>query len=69
MPPALKDFKGPNAIRNFPDPGRQPDLPLVEIPNALNPFARDRVRIFAKLERQVSSSLGMSSTRLHGRVW
>ncbi len=49
MPPTLNVFKGPNAVRNFLDPGRQPYLPLVEIPDALNPFAGDRVRIFAKL--------------------
>jgi cysteine synthase len=49
MPAALNVFKGSNAVRDFLDPGRQPYLPLVEIPDALNPFAVDRVRIFAKL--------------------
>jgi cysteine synthase len=45
----LNVFKGPNAVRDFLDPGKQPYLPLVEIPHTLNPFAGDRVRIFAKL--------------------
>jgi cysteine synthase len=45
----LNVFKGPDAVRDFLDPGKQPYLPLVEIPEILNPFAGDRVRIFAKL--------------------
>lgn len=49
MKAALNVFKGPNAVRDFLDPGRQPYLPLVEIPETLNRFAGDRVRIFAKL--------------------
>jgi hypothetical protein len=47
MKKALNVFKGPNAVRDYLDPGRQPYLPLVEIPGTLNPFAGDRVRIFA----------------------
>ena len=49
MTKMLNVFKGPNAVRDFLDPGKQPYLPLVEIPQTLNPFAVDRVRIFAKL--------------------
>lgn len=49
MAKMLNVFKGPNAVRDFLDPGKQPYLPLVEIPETLNPFAGDRVRIFAKL--------------------
>ena len=49
MSKALNVFKGANAVRDFLDPGKQPYLPLVEIPDTLNPFAEDRVRIFAKL--------------------
>jgi cysteine synthase A len=49
MTKPLNVFKGPNAVRDFLDPGRLPYLPLVEIPGTLNPFAGDRVRIFAKL--------------------
>lgn len=42
-------YKGPDAIKHFFDPDRQPPLPLVELPAKLNPFAADGVRIFAKL--------------------
>lgn len=49
MAKALNVFKGPNAVRDYLDPGKQPYLPMVEIPDTLNPFACDRVRIFAKL--------------------
>ena len=42
-------FEGPEAVRDFLDPGKLPYVPLVELPAALNPFAEDRVRIFAKL--------------------
>jgi cysteine synthase A len=49
MAKALNVFKGPNAVRDYLDPGKQPYLPMVEIPDTLNPFAGDRVRIFAKL--------------------
>jgi len=49
MTKALNVFKGANAVRDFLDPGKQPYLPMVEIPDTLNPFAGDRVRIFAKL--------------------
>ncbi|MBT3360089.1 MAG: pyridoxal-phosphate dependent enzyme [Rhodospirillales bacterium] len=42
-------FEGPAALRDFLDPGKLPYLPLVEVPAELNPFARDNVRIFAKL--------------------
>lgn len=42
-------FEGPNAIRDFLDPGNLPPLPLVELPASLNPYAADKVRVFAKL--------------------
>ena len=42
-------FKGPNALKDFLNPGKHPNLPMVELPASLNPFAKDRVRIFAKL--------------------
>ncbi|MCP4982325.1 MAG: pyridoxal-phosphate dependent enzyme [Gammaproteobacteria bacterium] len=42
-------FDGPDAIRDFLNPGKHPNLPLVELPAKLNPFAADNVRIFAKL--------------------
>ncbi|NQU55696.1 MAG: pyridoxal-phosphate dependent enzyme [Rhodospirillales bacterium] len=42
-------FEGPAAIRDLLNPGKLPNLPLVELPAELNPFAGDNVRIFAKL--------------------
>lgn len=45
----LNVFEGPDAIRDFLDPGKLPNLPLVELPAPLNPYAGERVRIFAKL--------------------
>ena len=42
-------FDGPNALRDFLNPGKHPNLPLVELPANLNPFAKYNVRIFAKL--------------------
>ncbi len=45
----LNVFEGPDAVRNFLNPGNLPHLPLVELPTGLNPFAADKVRIFAKL--------------------
>ncbi len=45
----LNVFKGPDAIKSFLDPGQYPYVPLVELPASLNPFAGERIRIFAKL--------------------
>jgi len=42
-------FSGSDAVKNFLDPDRNAPLPLVELPNSLNPFATEKVRIFAKL--------------------
>lgn len=42
-------FSGPEAIKDFLNPGNLPYLPLVELPGALNPLAADGVRIQAKL--------------------
>ncbi len=42
-------FSGPEAIRDFMDPGKLPYLPLVEIPRSLNPLYDDGVRILAKM--------------------
>lgn len=49
MDKQLNIFEGPNAIRDFLDPGKLPNLPLVELPAELNPYSDERVRIFAKL--------------------
>ncbi|KAL6355522.1 hypothetical protein LRP88_11117 [Fusarium phalaenopsidis] len=45
----LNVFKGPDALRQFFDPDEQPPVPLVELPDSLNPFRKDNVRIYAKL--------------------
>jgi cysteine synthase len=42
-------FTGSDALKNFLDPDCNPPLPLVELPDRLNPFAGQRVRMFAKL--------------------
>lgn len=42
-------FSGPDALKNFLNPEKHPNLPLVELPPSMNPFAKDNVKIFAKL--------------------
>jgi len=42
-------FDGPNGLREFLDPRNSPPLPLVELPEDLNPFRKLGVRIHAKL--------------------
>lgn len=45
----LNVFKGPNSVRDYFDPELSPPLPLVEIPDCLNPYRDDGVRIYAKM--------------------
>ncbi|KAF7442052.1 CysK Cysteine synthase [Pyrenophora tritici-repentis] len=45
----LNAYTGPNALRDYFDPDCQPMIPLVEIPQSLNPFYDDGVRIHAKM--------------------
>lgn len=45
---AINVFEGPTAIRDFLNPENSQPLPLVELPEELNPFRGDGVRIFAK---------------------
>jgi cysteine synthase len=42
-------FKGPNALKDFLNPAKSPPIPLVELPDRLNPFRLQNVRIFGKL--------------------
>lgn len=42
-------FKGPDALKNFLNPEKHPNLPMVELPASLNPFVGDNVRVFAKM--------------------
>ena len=46
-------FSGENAVRDFLNPDNNPYIPLVELPERLNPFSKDKVRIFAKLMNMV----------------
>lgn len=45
----LNVYSGPDSIQRYFDPEISPPLPLVEIPQTLNPFYGDGVRIFAKM--------------------
>ncbi len=42
-------FKGQDALKNFLNPEKHPNLPMVELSASLNPFTGDNVRIFAKM--------------------
>ncbi len=42
-------FCGLTAIKDFLHPERHPPIPLVELPEHLNPFQKEGVRVFAKL--------------------
>ncbi|MCJ1422346.1 hypothetical protein MMC29_000226 [Sticta canariensis] len=45
----LNIYTGPESLKKYYDPDHQPLLPLVEIPEKLNPFVQDNVRIYAKM--------------------
>ncbi|MBE9477474.1 MAG: pyridoxal-phosphate dependent enzyme [Proteobacteria bacterium] len=49
MEKQLNVFEGQDAVKKFLDPGQNVYLPLVELPATINPFAKDNVRIYAKL--------------------
>ncbi|KAL0933683.1 cysteine synthase K/M:Cysteine synthase B [Colletotrichum truncatum] len=42
-------FSGPHSVADYFDPDKNPPLPLIEIPDRLNPFRDDGVRIYAKM--------------------
>jgi cysteine synthase len=46
-------FTGTNALFDYLTPGSCGPLPLVELPQSLNPFITDKVRIFVKLMNQL----------------
>ena len=61
----LNIFQGPDAVAHYFDPDRNPLLPLVEIPDRLNPLRKHGVRIYAKVltalpAQNVKSLPGMS---------
>ncbi|KAH7084357.1 cysteine synthase [Paraphoma chrysanthemicola] len=42
-------FRGSQSVAQYFDPDCNPPLPLVEIPDRLNPYRKDNVRIYAKM--------------------
>lgn len=46
-------FTGPDALITYLHPGSCGPIPLVELPESLNPFLKDRVRIYVKLMNQL----------------
>lgn len=46
----LQFFSGPEAIKGFLNPDNHSFTPLIELPENINPFARDNVHIYAKCE-------------------
>jgi len=51
-----KVFEGTTAISDFLTPGALGPTPLIELPSSLNPFTKDKVRIFVKLTQFVPLS-------------
>lgn len=45
----LNVYKGQKSMEDYFNPDIQPPLPLVELPDKLNPFRKDGVRIYAKM--------------------
>jgi hypothetical protein len=48
-PNYLNVYKGPDSLKDYFNPDVAPPLPLVEIPDASNPYRKDGVRIYAKM--------------------
>ncbi|KAK7414831.1 hypothetical protein QQX98_006346 [Neonectria punicea] len=42
-------FRGSRSVADYFDPDQNPPLPLIELPDRLNPFKGDNVRIYAKM--------------------
>lgn len=42
-------YFGPDSLKKYFDPDSQPPLPLVELPEHLNPYYRHGIRIYAKM--------------------
>ena len=49
QPNYLNVYTGPDSVQKYYDPDILPPLPLVEVPDVLNPFRSDGVRIYAKM--------------------
>ncbi|KAJ7470928.1 tryptophan synthase beta subunit-like PLP-dependent enzyme [Mycena latifolia] len=54
--PFLNVFSGERALHDFYDPDKGPLIPLVELPERLNPYKKDGVQIFAKLMSHVPAT-------------
>ncbi|KAJ7732121.1 tryptophan synthase beta subunit-like PLP-dependent enzyme [Mycena metata] len=54
--PFLNVFSGERALHDFYDPDKGPLIPLVELPERLNPYKNDGVQIFAKLMSHVPAT-------------
>lgn len=42
-------YLGSDSVRDYYNPDLQPPLPLVELPDVLNPYRDEKVRIYAKM--------------------
>lgn len=49
QPNYLNVYTGPDSVQKYYNPDILPPLPLVEVPDVLNPFRSDGVRIYAKM--------------------
>ncbi|KAG8631575.1 hypothetical protein KVT40_000715 [Elsinoe batatas] len=47
--PQANFYAGPDSLKQYYNPDIAPPLPLVEIPESLNPYRQDGVRIYAKM--------------------
>lgn len=45
----LNVYKGTDSLKDYFNPDVAPPLPLVELPQSLNPYHSDGVRIYAKM--------------------
>ncbi|KAJ7122549.1 tryptophan synthase beta subunit-like PLP-dependent enzyme [Mycena crocata] len=54
--PVLNVFSGERALHDFYNPDEGPLIPLVELPERLNPYKKDGVQIFAKLMSHVPAT-------------
>lgn len=45
----LNVYKGPYSVKDYFNPDVAPLLPLVELPESLNPYRQDGVHIYAKM--------------------
>ena len=64
MQVSINVFSGPEAIKDFLDPGKLPYVPLLEILMALNPFATDGVRILRQDEEPLAAGQGQGDSAL-----